>query len=139
MVYPAVVHGTSQFVPIGAALMQQQIYGDSLSMAQARAAFAINAAPWIMLQPKPQQHIGPPSPKRARVQHNWRTLCQTCGWPKQAHSRVANQHQCNDYCTQTICGICNKNKGLHDRRASNNGRPTGPKYYYMGKNCIFFN
>jgi hypothetical protein len=74
IVYPNVVPGTSQFVPIGAAMMQPQIFVDALSMVQARATFNINAAPWIMLQPQ-LQHNSPPSPKRARVQRNWRKLC----------------------------------------------------------------
>jgi hypothetical protein len=74
IVYPNVVPGTSQFVPIGAAMMQPRILADALSMAQARATFNISAAPWIMLQPQ-LERIGPPSPKRARVQRNWRKLC----------------------------------------------------------------
>jgi hypothetical protein len=138
IVYPTVVPGTSQFVPIGAAMMQPQIFADTLSMAQARAAFNINAAPWIMLQPQ-LQHIGPPSPKRARVQRNWRKLCRFCGWAKQDHTRVAGRYQYNDNCALTICGICNRRKGEHDLRASDNGEPTGPRYNYMGKNCIFSN
>jgi hypothetical protein len=138
IVYPTVVPGTSQFVPIGAAMMQPQIFADALSMAQARATFNTTAAPWIMLQPQ-LQHIGPPSPKRARVQRNWRSLCRCCGWAKQAHNRVAKRYQYNDNCALTICGICNQRKVDHDRRARDNGEPTGPRYNYMGKNCIFSN
>jgi hypothetical protein len=91
-VYPNVVPGTSQFVPIGAAMMQPQIFADALNMAQARATFNINAAPWIMLQPQ-LQHNGPPSPKRARVQRNWRKMCRFCGWAKQDHNRVAGRYK----------------------------------------------
>ena len=138
IVYPTVVPGTSQFVPIGAAMMQPQIFAGALSMAQARATFNINAAPWTMLQSQPQ-HIGPSSPKRARVQRNWRKLCRFCGWAKQDHTRVAGRYQYNDNCALHICGICNRRKVEHDLRASINGEPTGPRYNYMGKNCIFSN
>ena len=138
IVYPNVVPGTSQFVPIGAAMMQPQIFADALSMAHARATFNSSAAPWIMLKPQ-LQHNGPPSPKRARVHRNSRKVCRICGWAKQDHTRVAGRYQYNDNCALTICGICNRSEEAHDLRASDNGKPIGRRYNYMGKNCIFSN
>jgi hypothetical protein len=143
LVYPAVEPGTFQFVPIGAAMMQPQIFAPALSMIQAatattRAAATGNAAPWVMLQqPPPQQHIGPPSPKRARTRCDWRNLCPACGWPKRQHSKINGRLHVADDCVQTICGICNRSKGEHDRHAIISNKPTGRKYSYMGKNCIF--
>jgi len=139
VIYPSVVPGTMQCVPIGAALMQPQIFAAALTMLQASMATTVagNAAPWQMLTATQPQSNPPPPAKRQRLGGDWRTLCAACGWAKNLHNQVAGRFQFGELCVQTVCGICNQSKRQHDQLAKTKNKPTGKEYMYMGKNCIF--
>jgi len=131
--YPAATPTAGHWVPVGAAMMQPNIFAPA-SLVQRQIAQIGNVAPWSLRVQQP--FMAPPPLKRLR--YDWRRVCRACGWQKAEHPKVEGILRFGKtLCTLTRCGICNKNKRQHDEQARKRNMPAGKECRNMGENCVF--